>query len=262
MCTAVIVRHAGSLVVAANRDELYTRPALGPTLLMDEPRAFGGLDLEQRGSWLGVTDGGMIALLTNQPEPAGPRADRRSRGAIVMEALRRATPAAARQWLAGVDGRDYNSFNLLVGDAAGAEVFYGRADRADLEVESVPDGASVLPNGRLDQEGHVKVARARQLIEGAVDAPWPELRVALAAALADHQRAPLESFPEPAPGARFSREQLRELSALCIHTPLYGTRSAAIARLEPGRLAAFLWASGPPCRTPFIEAAPSPTNRS
>lgn len=254
MCTALIVRAPGSLVVAANRDEFHRRPALGPTVLVDRPRAVGGLDLEQRGSWLGVSAAGAIALVTNQPEPGGPRPDRRSRGELVMEVLRRGGGDDARAWLAGVDGRDYNGFNLLVGDAARADVFHGRPDRAELEVVPVPAGFHVLPNGTLDQAGHIKVARARALVAGAGDGP--ALQAALVAALGDHERPPLTSLPEPAAGARFSREELRELSAICIHTPAYGTRSAALVHLVPGGVAALGWASGPPCRTPLGDAAP------
>jgi len=253
MCTAVILRRPGppaSLVVAANRDEFLRRPALGPTVLLEQPRAVGGLDLEQRGSWFGVTAGGLIALLTNQPEPGGhPLPGRRSRGEIVMGVLREGERAAARAWLSQLDGRDYNSFNLLFGDAGSAEVAYGRSDRAELELEAVPDGLSVLPNGRLNQPDHVKVARARAVVEPAIDAPWPELRRALAAALGDHERVPLDSLPETPPGARFPRELIRELGALCIHTPEYGTRSSSITRLEPGRVVELAYAPGPPCRS-------------
>jgi uncharacterized protein with NRDE domain len=257
MCTAVIIRRAGppSLVVAGNRDEFVRRPALGPTVLLEQPRAVGGLDLEARGSWLGVTAGGLLALLTNQPEPDGrPHPGRRSRGEIVMGALRHGSAAATRAWLSRLDGRLYNSFNLLFGDAEQAEVAYGRSDRAELELEPVPYGLSVLPNARLDQPGHVKIDRARALVEPWVDAAWPELRPALASALADHQRVPLESLDEPGPGARFPREMIRELTALCIHTPEYGTRSASIVRLEPGRVASLEYAGGPPCTTELRDA--------
>jgi uncharacterized protein with NRDE domain len=256
MCTAILLWRPGppaSLVVAANRDEFLRRPARGPVLLLDQPRAIGGLDLEKQGSWFGVTAGGLLALLTNQPEPGGrPHPGRRSRGEIVMEALARRTREAARAWLSTIDASEYNAFNLLVGDPTGGDVFYGRSDRAELDTEAVPEGLSILPNGRLDQPGHAKVSRARTLVSGAASAEWPDLARRLAAALADHQRVPLESIAD-APGARFPREIMRELSALCIHTAEYGTRSAAIARLDEGRTPELLWADGPPCTVPFVQ---------
>jgi len=258
MCTAVIVRRAGppaELVVAANRDEFVRRPAIGPTVLLEQPRAVGGLDLEARGSWFGVTAGGLLALLTNQPEGDGrPHPGRRSRGEIVMGVLERGGRDAARAWLSQLDGCLYNSFNLLFGDAEVAEVAYGRSDRQELEFEPVPYGLSVLPNARLNQPDHLKIARARALVEPAIDAAWPELRRTLAAALADHQRVTLESLPEPAPGARFPREMIRELTALCIHTPEYGTRSASIVRMQAGNVE-LAYADGPACVTEFRDAA-------
>jgi len=258
VCTAVILNGVGpdhAVVVAANRDEFLARPAVGPVEILDQPRTVGGRDEEKGGSWLAVTAGGFLALLTNQPEPGGPRPAARTRGEIVIEVLRRGGMAGARAWLDSLDPSAYNSFNLLYGDAAGLEVAYGRAERSAIERETVPPGLHVLPNGRLDQPDHRKVARARALVAPHVGAAWPELSRQLAAALADHARPDLAELPETEPGARFPRELVRELHALCIHTPTYGTRSAAIIALDPGRVAHMLWAPGPPCTTPFTEVA-------
>ena len=257
MCTALILNRVGpdhAVVVAANRDEFLARPAVGPVHLLDRPRAIGGRDQEKGGSWLGVTEAGFLALLTNHPEPRGPRPAARSRGEIVLDVLRRGEPAATREYLAGLDGSAYNSFNLLYGEAGGLEVAYGRAGQSAIEREVVPPGLHILPNGRLDQAGHRKVARARALVEPHLGRSWPELSARLAAVLADHDRPALDDLPPTGPDDRFPRELVRELHALCIHTPEYGTRSAAIIAIDPGRLAHLLWAPGPPCTTPFTPA--------
>ena len=257
MCTAILLCGVGpdhAVVVAANRDEFRARPAVGPVQLLDQPRAFGGRDQARGGSWLGVTEAGFLALLTNQPEQEGPRAAARTRGEIVLEVLRRGDPTGTRAYLDALDGTAYNSFNLLFGDASGLEVAYGRADRREIEREPVPPGLHILPNGRLDDPSLRKVARARSLVEPHLGAAWPALAGHLAAALADHDRPFLEEIPDATPGARFPREVVRELHALCIHTPTYGTRSAAIIAVDPGRLAHLLWSPGPPCTTPFSPA--------
>ncbi len=56
------------LVVAANRDEWLTRPAVPMTVLRaGEPRILGGRDQQAGGTWLAVNDAGLVAGLTNKP---------------------------------------------------------------------------------------------------------------------------------------------------------------------------------------------------
>jgi hypothetical protein len=38
---------------------------------------------------------------------------------------------------------------------------------------------------------------------------------------------------------------------VCVHTERYGTHSSTLLALDPGRVARYLFASGPPCRTTF-----------
>jgi uncharacterized protein with NRDE domain len=60
------------LLVAANRDELYARPAESITVLRDHgPRILGGRDLAAGGTWLAVNSRGVMAGLTNQPSGRG-----------------------------------------------------------------------------------------------------------------------------------------------------------------------------------------------
>ena len=43
------------LIVAANRDEAYSRPTAAAGFWQDEPRVCAGRDLEQGGTWLGIS---------------------------------------------------------------------------------------------------------------------------------------------------------------------------------------------------------------
>ena len=54
--------------------------------------------------------------------------------------------------------------------------------------------------------------------------PWPMLRERLQQMLADGTPAPLEALPELPPGAPFDQATLQRLSAVCVRTPVYGTR--------------------------------------
>ena len=56
------------LIVAANRDERFDRPAVPITVLRERrPRILGGRDELAGGTWLAVNEHGVVAGLTNQP---------------------------------------------------------------------------------------------------------------------------------------------------------------------------------------------------
>lgn len=254
MCTVLILRHVHPewpLILAANRDELLDRPASGPQVLPGSPRILiPGLDQVRGGAWMGITDTGFFVGLTNQRGSLAQRLAPRSRGEVVLQALRAGNLEAAERYLDTVDPAAFNSFNLLYGDAHRLRVAYARPS-GPLIREDVPEGIHVLPNDALDSPALPKVARARLLAAEHARRPWPELAHGLQELLADHHLPPEDQLPEPPPGASFSRELARQLQALCIHTPAYGTRSSAIMALAPGRVAHALASEAPPCQGVF-----------
>ena len=73
------------LIVAANRDESYTRPSAPPSEI--EPGIVAGKDLEGGGTWLGFNRHGLFVAVTNRQTPGrGPGSA--SRGLLALEALR------------------------------------------------------------------------------------------------------------------------------------------------------------------------------
>src|SRR5690606_2782678 len=78
--------HTVPLVVAANRDEFYARPALPLAEWADAPGLLAGRDLEAGGTWLGLTRGGRFAALTNIRAPGKPLG-RLSRGELPSQFL-------------------------------------------------------------------------------------------------------------------------------------------------------------------------------
>src|SRR5262249_22814900 len=83
------------LVIAANRDELRTRPSQGPHRWPGEPAIWAGRDAVAGGTWLGVNDRGVLAAITNRRDgtldPSRP-----SRGNFCLDVLRQSSPEAAR----------------------------------------------------------------------------------------------------------------------------------------------------------------------
>jgi uncharacterized protein with NRDE domain len=102
------------LVLASNRDEYLDRPTL-PLQHWQGPRGaalLSGRDLEAGGTWLGVSQSGRVAMLTNVREP-GMRAGARSRGGLPLAWLEGDQDAA--RFLAGLDAQAYSGFNLVFG---------------------------------------------------------------------------------------------------------------------------------------------------
>lgn len=257
MCTIALalgVHPQLPLVVAANRDEFYSRPSLPPAVISDRgpQRILAGRDRAHGGTWMGVTAGGFFVGLTNQRTYRRPTAGRRSRGEVAMALLAAGSRAGARDVLEQLAVADYASFNVLFGDADGVEVCYARAEEsAGLRFERLDPGVWVLANDEMGSADFPKTERALALVNASIGEPWPSLSASLQRALADHETPPASRVPRPPTTSWVTRGLARRLQAICVHTPLYGTCSATILAAERGRVVHYLFADGPPCRTPF-----------
>jgi len=150
MCSVVILRRPGHrwpLILAANRDEMTSRPWRPPGRHWpDRPEVVAGMDELAGGSWLGVNDDGVVAGVLNRHGALGPAADRRSRGELVLEALDHADASQAAQALADLEPRSYRAFNLVVADDRDAFWLCHRDDAHGdrIEVRALPPGLSML----------------------------------------------------------------------------------------------------------------------
>ncbi|MBK6529275.1 MAG: NRDE family protein [Deltaproteobacteria bacterium] len=182
MCTIIALRgvHPGyPLIVAANRDEFTSRRATGPVVLSESPRVAGGLDRQGRGTWLGVTGRGFFVGITNQRTWRMPDSTRRSRGALVLDALRLGSVDGVEAHLKALAPRSFNPFNLLFGDAASLAVAYVRDDAPEVTVERLPAGMHVLTNDRMGSPWFPKAALPHAMtraLRGALDGPRRRLR--------------------------------------------------------------------------------------
>lgn len=245
MCTiAILVGVADSpVIIAANRDELYARDTRSPQLLA--PGVVGGLDAQSGGTWLALNRAGRFAAVTNQRALAQAVTGVRSRGLVVKE-LAMAEDQDA--YVATLDPREYASMNLVWGDAGRVSVGYLRLD-GTKDIRVLTRGVHVLCNDRIGADSFPRGARLSVAIEDAlsVGRTWDELAPRIARALGDHTRVPLEDVPP----SHLPPDIARELTATCIHSEHYGTRSASLIAVEHGRVAAYLHADGAPCVTPF-----------
>ena len=102
------------LIIAANRDESFARPALGAHFWPDHPEMFGGRDLKESGTWLGVTRTGRFAAVTNWSHVSENKTGYRSRGDLVREFL--IVDASALEFLSTIERGEYRGCNLIVYD--------------------------------------------------------------------------------------------------------------------------------------------------
>ncbi len=166
MCLVLFSYQPGSefpLVVAANRDEFYARPALGAHYWEDAPGVYGGRDLSAGGTWLGVTTTGRFATVTNFAEEADGPEPPLSRGALVGDFLTGTSPA--HEFVHEIHGADYRGFNLLAFDGERLAYTSNRGFTEDL----VP-GTYGLANAELGA-AWPKVVSGRQSLAQAVSEP-------------------------------------------------------------------------------------------
>ena len=157
-----------ALIVAANRDEFYTRPTQPAQRWPGASAMIGGRDLQAGGSWMGVDARGRFAAVTNFRELEQGPADARSRGGLVTDYLLGDAPAENYLSELAERANHYRGYNLLL--AEGGELYC--ASNRDLPIRHLQPGLHGVCNGPMDSDWP-KVKRGRQLLAEAVDRAEP-----------------------------------------------------------------------------------------
>lgn len=218
MCLIVFAwrpSHALPLIVAANRDEFYERPSLPLGHWPDAPNIIAGRDLQGGGTWMGLTEQGRFAALTNIRDPSAPTGSR-SRGELPADFLR--SELAPQAYLMEVSGHveHYSGFNLLVGDAH--ELWY--LNSREAVPRQLSAGVYGVSNAALDSPWP-KLLNARTALRNALERPDTE---ALLQLLSDSRSAPDNELPDT--GVPHAIEKM--LSSVFISSADYGTRASTV----------------------------------
>jgi hypothetical protein len=217
------------LVVGMNRDESITRPSDPPAVLPGTPAIVAPRDRQAGGTWIGASATGLVVALSNRRGRASPMA--RSRGQIVLDALRQSSVAAVDVFLQReVREHEYNFWNLFV--ASRKEVRFFHFD-GELSMTRGHEGLNILTN----EGGNVATDPKLPFIQGL-------LAKASGTALEDVIRSLQRTLRTHASGG---------LPGLCVHAAGGGTVSSTILGLsnaDPGEHV-LLYADGPPCTTPY-----------
>jgi uncharacterized protein with NRDE domain len=246
MCTLAIYFQVSDdfpVVVAANRDEFYERPATAPAQLSNDPWVVAGQDLVAGGTWLGVNAHNLVAALVNRRTSTTPDPTRRSRGQLCVDILRHGSVSAARRRVESDPGTLYNPFNLLITSPQGACVV-GNVSGTMTSTVLTP-GLHLLTNLDLNDFECPRIAKSYGLFDAArrhlrLDA-INDLLPALRSILSDHS-TPLDPRNDGPP------------NNLCVHTERFGTRSSSILLYVAAERRFRFWhANSAPCQTTYAE---------
>ncbi len=216
------------LVLLANRDEFYGRPAQA-LHWWDNGQVLAGRDLQAGGTWLGVGRSGRVAALTNYRLPLNNPGQRPSRGALVTDFLQGKWDAASYLNLLLQRADDYNPFNLLVCDG---ERLMGLESR-NKQLISMATGLGAVSNADFDT-------------------PWPKLtrlKAGLQAQLQTGRTQVSDLLPllrdkmlaadTELPQTGVSLEWERMLSATFVTSEHYGTRACSVITIQRKKVSFF-----------------------
>lgn len=205
------------LIVAANRDEHFSRSTAAARWWSDTPDLLAGQDLLAGGTWLGMSRSGRFSALTNYRDPRQRRADAPSRGLLVRNALLSSEPTSAVLEQVSATSAAYAAFNLLVSDGNTLGIH-----------QSAPGTTRILPPGIHALSNHL------------LGTPWPKLQLARGRFVtALEQPAKREAFidllrddtpgnDDALPDTGVGIEWERRLSSVFVRAPGYGTRSSTL----------------------------------
>ena len=193
------------LVLAANRDERHDRPAAPLARWPEADHVLAGRDLASGGTWLGLSETGRLAVVTNRHVDAPADPDAHSRGTLLRGILTgedHGSPSAG-----------FNPFNLITvaGTTAAFSTNFPRPETTPL-----PPGVHGLSNATLNT-AWPKVERLKHGL-----AEWLEQPAAqadgLLDALADEEAA--TNAPHPVGSPVFIRD------------PIFGTRCSTVVMVN------------------------------
>lgn len=225
MCTLILAHRVfddAPLFLASNRDERLDRPSSGPELReVQGARIVAPRDELAGGTWLGVNEWGVVAAITNRF--GAPSRERRSRGFVVLEALRERSAVSSAERVAGFDVSAYNPFHLTIADAEHAEIVW--SDGEQLRRETLEPGFTVVTERSFGAAANGRADRLQQTID--------ELR--------RNGQLTRDALVEL---LRFHR--VDDVDAVTVEIPemRYGTRSSTVLAVGPDLQ--LLYADGPP----------------
>lgn len=205
------------LITIANRDEFHRRPTSHLSVWVDKPNIIAGRDLEQGGTWMGVSKNGRWSAVTNfrEVEKLPQEIEFLSRGNLPTDFLDGGWTSL--EYLSGLASakQSYRGFNLLVYDGETLAYFSNRNE----DIKVLAPGVYTLSNHLLDT-AWPKTEKVRHALQELIaqDAVTPEN---LSVIFSNKESVTEEELPDTGVGPELERF----LAPCFILGEDYGTRN-------------------------------------
>lgn len=213
MCVASIawnMHPRWRLVVIGNRDEYHERPATPLAEWNDGSGIMAGKDLQAGGTWLGVSEAGRFALVTNYRVAGYPQPGRPSRGALVTDLLTGEEPQGTAAM---------NPFNLVLADGAGLHFLTNYPEEVAMPL---PSGVHGLSNGGFESPWP-KTHQLNDALESWLTGEAQDFAPLFAALRAETSETGI-ALPEEGPEPNYA--------PIFIRNPTYGTRCSTVVAID------------------------------
>lgn len=209
------------LILAANRDEFYKRPTRQAHWHGTNPDILSGIDKYAGGTWMGISENGRLAALTNYRNPADMQPHRASRGKLVYDFLKSSLNATSYSGVLTETAKQYNGYNLIFGNVDNL-CYYSNKIGDVLELNA---GIYGLSNHLLDTPWP-KVTNGKRKLRSVINREFSTEN--LLSMMHDETIAPDDQLPSTG----VSSEKEKMLSPMFIRSVEYGTRCTSVILVD------------------------------
>ena len=209
------------LCLISNRDEFYYRPS-AVLHQWEASSIIAGQDLQSGGTWMGVTESGRWAIVTNFRNGRDKNQYSTSRGHLIQSFLESdLAPIRFAQQLEQQQ-QDYARFNLFVGDREQAVYISNRGEAPQV----LANGVYVVSNGLMSEDWektkHLRKRFTQEFLPMLQQSTITEsdLQYSVWDILEDERKI----IPDLLPDTGITVEMEELLSSTFIQSPIYGTR--------------------------------------
>ncbi len=208
------------LIAIGNRDEMHARPAEALGRWEKPAHMLAGRDTLAGGTWLGLSEQGRFAVITNLSGYGTPDANRVSRGDLLKDFL---SGEGRYPDLSCSQFADFNPFNLI----------------------TVARDDAFIHSNRPESASNVLAPGIHGLSNGPLNGPWPKsahLNAALVEWIEREDRDPADLLDTLLDETTFQPKTLTNIgneipleprgSAIFIRNPVYGTRCSTVVAVD------------------------------